>query len=57
MSLQASKDEFLAINLEKVDPKACFKQLKGVKKAIIAMDDIEVGSGSQIPLWLFGLTY
>lgn len=30
MSIQASKDEFLAINLEKVDPKACFKQLKGV---------------------------
>jgi restriction system protein len=33
MSLQASKDEFLAINLEKVDPKACFKQLKGVGSA------------------------
>lgn len=30
MSLHASKDEFLAINLENVDPKACFKQLKGV---------------------------
>jgi len=30
MSIQASKDEFLAINLERVDPKACFKQLKGV---------------------------
>lgn len=30
MSLQVSKDEFLAINLEKVDPKASFKQLKGV---------------------------
>lgn len=30
LSLQASKDEFLAINLEKVDPKLCFKQLKGV---------------------------
>jgi len=30
MSLQATKDEFLSINLEKVDPKACFKQLKGV---------------------------
>jgi restriction system protein len=30
MSLQASKDEFLVINLEKVDPKVCFKQLKGV---------------------------
>ena len=30
LSVQASKDEFLAINLEKVDPKSCFKQLKGV---------------------------
>ena len=30
MSLQATKDEFLSINLEKVEPKACFKQLKGV---------------------------
>jgi len=30
MSLQASKDEFSAINLINVDPKACFRQLKGV---------------------------
>lgn len=30
MSLQASKDEFLAINLDSVDPKTCFKMLKGV---------------------------
>ena len=30
LSVQGSKDEFLAINLEKVDPKSCFKQLKGV---------------------------
>jgi len=30
MSLQATKEEFLSINLEKVDPKASFKQLKGV---------------------------
>lgn len=30
LSVQASKDEFLAINLEKIDPKSCFKQLKGV---------------------------
>lgn len=30
MSLQASKEEFLAINLAKVDPRVCFKQLKGV---------------------------
>lgn len=30
MSVQASKEEFTAINLEKVDPKACFRRLKGV---------------------------
>lgn len=30
LSLQAEKDEFLAINLSRVDPKACFKLLKGV---------------------------
>jgi restriction system protein len=30
LSVQASKDEFLAINLEKVDPKSCFKKFKGV---------------------------
>ena len=30
MSIEARKDEFLAINLDRVDPKACFKKLKGV---------------------------
>ena len=29
ISLQTSKDEFLAINLANVDPRACFKQLRG----------------------------
>ncbi|MCY1356625.1 Restriction endonuclease [compost metagenome] len=30
LSLRASRDEFTEINLEQVDPKACFKSLKGV---------------------------
>ena len=30
LSLQASKEEFLAIQLANIDPKACFKKLKGV---------------------------
>ncbi len=30
MSIQALREEFLNINLEKVEPKACFKQFKGV---------------------------
>lgn len=33
MSVSASKDEFMTINLKNVDPKACFKQLKGVGSA------------------------
>lgn len=30
MSIQVNRDEFLAINLGAVDPKACFRKLKGV---------------------------
>jgi restriction system protein len=33
MSVQASKDEFLAFDLSNIDPKACFKRLKGVGSA------------------------
>lgn len=30
LSVQAEKDEFLAFNLQKINPKECFKSLKGV---------------------------
>ncbi|WP_299625654.1 restriction endonuclease [Pelagibius sp.] len=33
LSVMVQKDEFLAINLEQVEPKACFKSLKGVSAA------------------------
>lgn len=33
LSVKASKEEFLAFNLKNVDPKACFKALKGVGSA------------------------
>lgn len=33
LSVQASKDEFLALHLGSVDPRACFKRLKGVAAA------------------------
>jgi predicted AAA+ superfamily ATPase len=32
-------------------------QLKGIKDAFIAADDIEFGNGNRIPLWLFGFLY
>lgn len=33
MSVQASKDEFLAFDLSNIDPKACFRRLKGIGSA------------------------
>jgi len=34
-----------------------FKQIKDIKESFVVADDIEVGSGSKIPLWLFGFLY
>jgi uncharacterized protein len=33
------------------------KQIKGIPNSFIASDDIEIGSGNTIPLWLFGMMY
>jgi len=33
------------------------QQLAGLDNAYIAVDNIEIGYGNQIPLWMFGLTY
>jgi uncharacterized protein len=33
------------------------EQVKDTDKFILAIDDIEMGSGSKIPLWLFGFLY
>ena len=34
-----------------------FEQIKDIKNSFIAADDIEVGFGNKIPLWLFGFLY
>ncbi|MCB4745519.1 MAG: AAA family ATPase [Sulfurovum sp.] len=34
-----------------------FKQIKDVENSFVVADDIEVGSGAKIPLWLFGFLY
>ncbi|NPA71757.1 MAG: ATP-binding protein [Gammaproteobacteria bacterium] len=34
-----------------------FSQLKGVENAFVAADDIELGTGRKIPLWVFGFLY
>jgi len=37
--------------------KKSFEQIKDMPNSFIAADDIEVGVGSKIPLWLFGFLY
>lgn len=34
-----------------------FEQIKDLENSFIAADDIEIGIGNKIPLWLFGLMY
>ncbi|WP_457743861.1 hypothetical protein [Sulfurimonas sp.] len=34
-----------------------FKQIKDMPNSFVIADDIEVGFGSKIPLWLFGFLY
>ena len=34
-----------------------FSQIKDVPESFVVTDDIEVGSGNKIPLWLFGFMY
>ena len=33
------------------------KQIAGLENAFTVLDNIEIGYGNQIPLWLFGMTY
>ena len=34
-----------------------FKQIKDLPNSFVVADDIEIGSGNKIPLWLFGFLY
>jgi len=34
-----------------------FKQIKDVPNSFLALDEMEIGFGAKIPLWLFGFLY
>jgi predicted AAA+ superfamily ATPase len=59
--LNISKDgDFLIENIYTVEiggAKKSFKQIKDIKNSFVVADDIEIGFGSKIPLWLFGFLY
>lgn len=34
-----------------------FSQIKGIEESFLVADDMEIGHGNKIPLWLFGMMY
>lgn len=46
-----------AISFEIGGKRKTFDQLKNVSNSFVAADDIEIGIGNKIPLWLFGMMY
>ncbi len=56
----AKKGDFLVNNtytFEIGGKNKSFKQIKDVPNSFIVADDIEIGFGNKIPLWLFGFLY
>lgn len=56
----AKKGDFLVDNkftFEVGGKNKSFEQIKDVENSYIAADDIEIGFGAKIPLWLFGFLY
>jgi predicted AAA+ superfamily ATPase len=58
--LLAAQGDFLVENRYTVEiggKNKSFKQVKDITSAFVVADDIEVGFGNKIPLWLFGFLY
>jgi predicted AAA+ superfamily ATPase len=56
----AKKGDFLVDNtytFEVGGKNKSFKQIKDIEKSFVASDNIEIGFGNKIPLWLFGFLY
>lgn len=56
----AKKGDFLVDNkytFEVGGKNKDFSQIKDIQNSYLALDDIEVGYGAKIPLWLFGFLY
>ena len=56
----AKKGDFLVddkYTLEVGGKSKTYKQIKDIQNSFVVADDIEIGSGNKIPLWLFGFLY
>jgi len=55
-----NKGDFLLHNKYTVEiggKNKTFKQIKDLENSFVIVDDLEVGSGNKLPLWLFGFLY
>lgn len=55
-----SKGDFLINNTYTIEiggKDKTFKQIEDIENSYVAADDIEIGFGNKIPLWLFGFLY
>jgi hypothetical protein len=39
------------------DKNKTYEQIRNIENSFIAADDLEIGYGNKIPLWMFGLLY
>jgi len=56
----SSKGDFIIDKLYTIEvggKNKSFKQIKDIENSFVIADDIEVGFGNKIPLWLFGFLY
>ena len=56
----AKKGDFLVddkYTLEVGGKSKKFKQIAKIENSFVVADDIEIGSGNRVPLWLFGFLY
>ncbi len=56
----ATKGDFLVdekYTLEIGGKNKSFKQIKDLPNSFVVADDIEIGFGAKVPLWLFGFLY
>lgn len=56
----SGSDDFLIDNTHTIEVgghRKSFEQIKDMTDSYLAIDDIEIGNGNRIPLWLFGFLY
>ena len=57
MEIGGKNKSFKHAGAKRLNPAVKRGQIKDIKNSFVVSDDIEVGVGNKIPLWLFGFMY